>query len=362
VRRIKKLFASYHQKKPSELGVAGVLLAALSRLYEAVVRIRLSMYRRGIFGTAKVDGIRVISVGNLTVGGSGKTPVTMLIAQLLKDAGKKPCVISRGYGRRSKEPVQLVSDGGELLADYPDASDEAVLCANTLRCVPVLCAPKRTAAIRTARDSLGAAVAVLDDAFSHLSAFRDKNILLIDALNPFGNGCLLPAGPLREPLSSIKRADCIVITRMSAASAEKVDELKKMLTGQKRSDVRIFSCDIDAEEVIEPDDSHHDAKKFLSGRQVYLLSGIASPDQFEEMVRKLDSTILDHFAYEDHHHFTNEETARAMNAIDKESLLLTTEKDFIRLPSFAKKIACRLKVKAKVKEEELSELKKFIFS
>ena len=360
MRRIKKLFASYHQKNLSEFGAAGILLIVLSRLYAAVVQIRLSMYRFGIFRKVRVRGIRVISVGNLTVGGSGKTPVAMLIAQLLKDAGENLCVISRGYGRRSREPVQMVSNGDGLLTDYPDASDEALLCAQTLMGVPVVCAPKRAQAIRAARDKVGATVAVLDDAFSHLAAFRDKNILLIDALNPFGNGYLLPAGPLREPLSSAKRADCIVITRASAATRENIDEIKKMMSRYARGSVPVFECDIVAEEVIGPDDTHHDAKKFLSGRHLYLLSGIASPNQYEEMVRQLGSTIIDHFVYEDHHPFTDKEMETLLNAVSKESLLITTEKDFIRLPSFAKKVAYRLKVKAKIKEEELNEFKNFL--
>jgi len=362
VRRIKKLFASYSQKKPSELGVAGILLTLSSRLYEAVVRIRLLMYRLSVFRTVRVDGIRIISVGNLTVGGSGKTPVTMLIAELLRDAGNSVCVINRGYGRLSSEPVQLVSNGGEPRASYPQASDEALLCAQTLGTVPVISAPKRAAAIRAARDQLGAAVAVLDDAFSHLAAARDKNILLVDAVNPFGNGCLLPAGALREPLSSMGRADCIVITRAGAVSGEERAEIKKVISGHARPGVPVFSCDINAEEVIEPDGARHNANDFLAGRQVCLLSGIASPDQFERMVRMLDSSVLDHFVYEDHHHFTEKEMETILNAKGKGQLLITTEKDFIRLPSFAKKVAHRLKVKVKFKKEEMSEFKKYLLS
>ncbi|MFQ5432162.1 MAG: tetraacyldisaccharide 4'-kinase [Nitrospinota bacterium] len=362
MRRIKNLFASYSQKKPSELGVAGILLAALSRLYEAVVRIRLLLYRLSIFRAVRVDGIRVISVGNLTVGGSGKTPVTMLIAELLKDEGNSVCVINRGYGRLSRQPVQLVSNGGELSTPYPEASDEAVLCAQTLGSVPVISAPKRSDAIRTARDQLEATAAVLDDAFSHLAAARDKNILLVDALNPFGNGCLLPAGALREPLSSIARADCILITRAGAVSGEEIAEIKEGVGSYARDSVPIFSCDINAVEVIEPDGTCHNAKDYLAGRQVCLLSGIASPNQFEQMVRMLDSSVVGHYVYEDHHHFTEKEMEIIINVNRKESLLMTTEKDFIRLPSFVKKVARRLKVKAKIEKEELSEFKKYLVS
>ena len=361
MRRIKKLFASYSNQKPSELGVAGILLAALSRLYGLVVRLRIAMYRAGIFRTVAVESIRVISVGNITVGGSGKTPLTILIAELLKDEGSV-CVINRGYGRRSSKPVQVVSNGSELLADYPDASDEAVQCAGALENVPVISAPVRTQAIRLARDELSATVALLDDGFSHLAAGRDKNVLLIDAFNPYGNGYLLPAGPLREPLSSIARADCVVITRASTVSIEKIAGIKKTISLHARNGVPVFSCDINPEEVIEPGGVRHNANEFLAGRQLYLLSGIASPDQFERMVVKLGSSVLDHFVYEDHHHFTDKEMEEILNEKRNESLLLTTEKDFVRLPSFAKKNAHRLKIKAKFKEEESAEFKKFLLS
>ena len=215
---------------------------------------------------------------------------------------------------------------------------------------------------RTARDQLGATVAVLDDAFSHLAAARDKNILLVDALNLFGNGCLLPAGPLREPLSSIARADCIVITRAGAVSDEERAGIKKVIGDHARPGVPVFSCDINAEEVIGPDGARHNANDFLAGRQVCLLSGIASPDQFERMVRTLGSSVLDHFVFDDHHHFTDKEMETVLNKKGKERLLITTEKDFIRLPSFAKKVAHRLKVKAKIKNEEMGGFEKYLLS
>jgi tetraacyldisaccharide 4'-kinase len=279
---------------------------------------------------------------------------------MLKETGEKVAVISRGYGRRSREPVQVVSDGAGPLASYPDASDEAMLCAQTLEGLPVISAPGRTEAIRTARDTFGASVALLDDGFSHLAAGRDKNILLLDAVNPFGNGQMLPAGPLREPLSSIARADAVIITRAGAATPERIVEIKKDVKSRAHGGIPVFTCDINAEDVIDPGGARHAAKKFLNGRRVCLLSGIASPEQFEQMVKKLCSSITEHFAYEDHHRFTDEEIKTLLDDKPEGSLLLTTEKDFIRLPAFAKKVAHRLTISAKINEEEPGDFIKYL--
>lgn len=353
---LKKRFACMHAKNP------GLPLIVIAIIYGLFVRARLLMYRLGIFRSSAVEGIRVISVGNITVGGSGKTPVAISIARLLKELGGKPAVISRGYGRLSREPVQVVSDGSRLLETYPEAGDEAVMCAENLTGIPVICSPKRVEAIRTARDTYGAKAIVLDDGFSHLAARRDKNILLVNALDPFGNGYLLPAGPLREPLSSIERADTVVITRAGAVTPEKIDEIKKKVKAYTSRNIPFFTCDIEPVEVIEPGGARYDAKEFLNGRETSLISGIASPGQFEEMVRALGSLPVEHFSYEDHHRFNDEELKSVLNNKSKSSTLLTTEKDFVRMPGFVKKFAHRLTVSAKINEDEPGSFQKFLLS
>ncbi len=187
--------------QPTSKGALGALFVLLSFVFGAAVRLRILLYSTGIIGGKRAYGVRVISIGNLTVGGTGKTPVCMMLARMLPGAA----IVSRGYGRKSREPVQVVSDGRKVLGVYPDAADEALLCAHELKTVPVICAPRRIRGIRAAWAMFGTRTVVLDDAFSHLAVGRDKNILLVDALDPFGGGKLFPAGRLREPLSSAKR-------------------------------------------------------------------------------------------------------------------------------------------------------------
>lgn len=353
---LKRRFASIHKKYP------GLLLIVIAIIYGLFMHLRILMYRLSVFRSVAVEGVRVISVGNITVGGSGKTPVAMMITRMLQEAGEKPAMVSRGYGRLSREPVQVVSDGNRLLETYPEAGDEAVMCAENLTGIPVVCSPKRVEAIRTARDTFGAKAIVLDDGFSHLSVWRDKNILLVDAIAMFGNGYLLPAGPLREPYSAIRRADAVVITRANCVDQERVNEILLTVKRLALPGVLFFTCDIEPEEVIEPGGARHSAKEFLNGRETLLISGIASPDQFEAMVRALGSSPVEHFSYEDHHRFNDEELKSVLDNKSKNSTLLTTEKDFVRMPGFVKKFAHRLTVSAKINEDEPGSFQKFLLS
>jgi len=157
--------------------------------------------------------VPVISVGNLTLGGTGKTPTVVFIAELLKENGYHPAVLSRGYGGESTLGLNVVSDGREVLLPPEEAGDEPVMMARRLDGIPVLTGKSRYITGRFAIDNLGADILILDDGFQHLPLHRDLNILLCDHKNPFGNGCIFPAGELREPLGEIERADVICITR-----------------------------------------------------------------------------------------------------------------------------------------------------
>ena len=173
-------------------------LRLLSLPYGAAVALRNHLYDRELLRTAKLP-CPVVSVGNLTVGGTGKTPTVILLAALLKEHGHRPAVLSRGYGGHAKASVNVVSDGNRILLGWREAGDEPVLIAGALPGVPVLTGPKRFLTGRAAVERFGADVLILDDAFQHRSLFRDIDIVLIDAARPFGNGFLLPRGPLREP-------------------------------------------------------------------------------------------------------------------------------------------------------------------
>ncbi len=328
--------------EPTDRGLTGAFFMPLSWLYGAGVRARLALYGAGLLPSKKVDGIRVVSIGNLTVGGTGKTPVAVMLASMLE----KPAIVSRGYGRASAEPVQLVSDGKGAIAPYPDAADEALVCAAALPRVPVICAPRRVDGIRAVRDAFGAKTAILDDAFSHLAAARDKNILLVDALDPFGGEKMLPAGRLREPLSSARRADAVLITRANMADEQAVARIRRRLAGLLRPDTPVFECTIAAESVITPAGETAAAEKILRGAAVTLASGIARPAQFEETVKRFGATVMRHHIFADHHRFTDAELAAVTGG-----MLLTTQKDAARMTQEHRQRFHLLTLQAAVREE-----------
>ncbi|MBI5178912.1 MAG: tetraacyldisaccharide 4'-kinase [Nitrospinae bacterium] len=335
--------------QPTSKGILGILLILLSLLYGLAVRARLFLYGAGILPTVKVDGIQVISIGNLSVGGTGKTPVTIRVAKMI---GEKCAVVSRGYGRRSNEPVQVVADGANILADYPSAADEALLCAMELKNVPVICAPRRTDGIRAAKERFGARTVILDDAFSHLAAHRDKNILLVDALDPFGGGHLLPAGKLREPLSSAKRAEAVIITRANHVPPGRLDDIRELIAPLLRTGTPVFPCDIAPDGILAPSGERLAAREFLRGKSVRLLSGIASPWQFEESVTELGAKVLSHDRFADHHPYTGGEIAQIASQVREGEPLITTQKDLVRIPKNARGAFHTLAISAKIREAE----------
>ena len=196
---------------------SSIVLAPLSVLYAAVTRTRLALYKRGVLKLSTLDA-PVISVGNITTGGTGKTPLVEWVARALDRQGRKVCILTRGYGRENPNIRIVVSDGQRILANELEAGDEPRLLAeNLLGLAAVISDADRFAAGQWANKEFGSDVFILDDGFQHLRLVRDLNIVTIDATNPWGGGRLLPYGRLREPRGVLSRADCVVITRADQA-------------------------------------------------------------------------------------------------------------------------------------------------
>jgi tetraacyldisaccharide 4'-kinase len=208
-----------------------IALVPLAAAYGAAVRTRLALYRRGRLRVERV-GAPVLSVGNLTAGGTGKTPlVEWLAREIAKREGLRVCILTRGYGRADVRRRVVVSDGTPVLAGAREAGDEPLLLAERLLAqgVAVVCDVNRAAAARFAISELRSEVFILDDGFQHLRVARDLNVVTLDATDPWGGGRLLPAGLLREPVSELSRADCVVITR-----AELAKDLERLRTDASR--------------------------------------------------------------------------------------------------------------------------------
>src|SRR6266436_4083268 len=215
-----------------------VALAPLGRLYGVAMKTRRALYRSGRLHVHKL-GAPVISVGNLTTGGTGKTPLVAWIARELAHTGQRVCILTRGYGRRSAGTRVVVSDGVEIISDAAQAGDEPLLLAETLKgLAAVISDADRVSAARWAVEHLHSGVFVLDDGLQHLGVARNLNILTIDATNPWGNRKLLPAGILRESPSELARANCIVITRADDANA--VEKLRSEIAARSH-EIPIFS-------------------------------------------------------------------------------------------------------------------------
>jgi len=209
-----------------------VFFSLLSLPYGGAVRARNRLFDSGFLEQQRI-GCPVISVGNLTVGGTGKTPMVILLAGMLKDRGLRPAVLSRGYGGKNRADVLVVSDGMRVLAGPDEAGDEPVLIARRLGDVPVLAGPKRVITGRHALEHFSVDAILLDDGFQHRYLHRDLDIVLLDSRQPLGNGFLLPRGPLREPPSALARAGVIAFTRSKGGDAEPIDErLSSILSGR----------------------------------------------------------------------------------------------------------------------------------
>ncbi|HYV18213.1 MAG TPA: tetraacyldisaccharide 4'-kinase [Verrucomicrobiae bacterium] len=308
----------------SPLAQAALALPAL--LYRGAVRLRNGLYDRGVLHPASLAW-PVVSIGNLTVGGSGKTPVTSSLAGALLARGFAVGIVSRGYGRAGSAPV-LVSDGARLLAGPEAAGDEPVLLAQAHPRAVVAVAADRRMAFGLLPEKPAPRVLLLDDAFQHRAVARDVDLLLVDGEAPFGNGRILPFGPLREPISGMRRADALVVTRGDGA----VPPALRAALERHHPNAPIFHARIVPSRLVRPDEPPLPLDA-LRGRAVFALSGIARPDRFEADLRRLGARLVGARRFADHHRFSATERA----AIQRDALasgaelIVTTEKDLVRL-------------------------------
>lgn len=297
-----------------------LIFPPLSALYSAVTRTRLSLYERGTFRTTKLDR-PVISVGNMTVGGTGKTPLVEFVSKVIGATGKKVCILTRGYGRQHPERQVIVSDGQVILATPAEAGDEPYLLAtNLLGLAAVICSADRISAGRDAIEVFGTECFVLDDGFQHLRLARDLNIVTVDATNPWGGGQLLPHGRLREPLSGLSRADCVVITRCDQAM--NLDPLREQIRD-------LISGRPVFESTMKP------RRSPLADGPVAAFCAVGNPKSFFEQLRNSGYELVAEKAFRDHHAYTQKDIDDLTDAATRAGAraLITTAKDAVKLRS-----------------------------
>jgi len=304
----------------------------LSLLYGCFMCLRGWAYSCGLLKSVE-PCLPAISIGNLTVGGAGKTPITMFVAERLRAAGRKPVIISRGYKGEYEGRIALVSDGTKTLLSAQKAGDEPVMMAKSLVGVPVIIGAKRPEAIDYAGSKTDADVAVCDDAFQHLRLRRQLNFLCISGDAGFGNHQTLPLGPLREPLSALKRASLIFIND-SLGVREDIDGIAYGVG----FDGSIIHWHYQVEGFRDLRDGKMIEARELQGSDIHAFAATAQPESFFGMLKRAGYRIVATSQKGDHENWRESE----MSSWPKASFHVCTEKDFVKLPERLSKFDGRI--------------------
>lgn len=305
-----------------------VTLALLSYGYGGLIRLRNAGYAWKLLRTHRLP-CRVVCVGNLSVGGTGKTPTVMALGASLAAAGSRACVLLRGY-RSEGSGVRVVSDGAKILLGWREAGDEAVLLARSLPGVPIVVGGDRVAAGRFAMETFRPQVILLDDGFQHRRLHRDADLVILDATDPFGGEWLLPRGRLREPMSALDRAQAILVTR-SDQTADLAGLRRRI--GAIAPRLPIGWAVYRPCRLIELSTRQARGLEELLGRRVFAVSAIGNPRGFERTLAMTGAQVAGSLAFPDHHAFTREDGARMVRGARAAAAewMMTTEKDAVRL-------------------------------
>lgn len=320
------------QGQPKSIRFFLGFLNFFSKGYTAAVKIRAWLYENGFLPQFPL-GCQVISVGNVTAGGTGKTPVVEILARTLTEEGRKVAILSRGYKSKKKAVTEtlprVVSDGKHILLDSEMGGDEPFMLASNLPGVVVLVDKDRVKSGRYAISKFGCDVLILDDGFQYRRLKHTHEIVLVDSTNPFSNGHLLPRGTLREPAKHIRRADFIFITKSNGNTELLRAKIKKMNPKAEITECRHcpkYYKNAYGDDRLSLDD--------IKGKKVVALSGIATPFTFENSIRKMGASVVSKERFSDHYRYRPQDIIDIINSADElgADYILTTEKDAVRLP------------------------------
>ena len=301
-----------------------LILYPLSLLYRIVIALRNLFFDLGIFSQNRVDAT-VISVGNLSVGGTGKTPFVLYLIDLLSSSEKKIAVLTRGYGRSSSSPIFCLPS--EELSDWKDSGDEPFLLKKRVENLTISVDSKRIRGAAEAIEKAGSELILLDDGFQHRAINRDLDIVIIEDPKSFENRSVIPAGRLREPLNSLKRADIVVFmgSETDSAGIRKYLSSETVLCGGLKEPDALFKVNSDEELDLSE----------LSGKKLTAFCGIGNPDGFRSTLNSFNPALLELLEFPDHHNYTlsDLEKIRKSYVSSNSDFLITTEKDGFKLPS-----------------------------
>ena len=305
------------------------LLLPLVPVYRGAVAVRVAAYRRGWLTSARLP-VPVVSVGNLTFGGTGKTPTVIALVRDLVRHGRHPAVLTRGYGRLRAEPMVVVGPNPETGPDR--AGDEPLELAARLPGVPVIIDADRVRGATTAL-ARNADVLVLDDGFQHLRIARDLDVVLIDAGDPWGGGHLAPRGRLREPVAGLGRADAVLVTKVSGADDPVVAEVRRVVA-HRAPHAPVLAARLEPCAVRSPEGAA--GPEILDGARVLAVAGLGRPAGFAESLRAAGAEVVATRWFPDHHRFDASELDEALAAAAAVgAVVATTAKDAVKMPAGA---------------------------
>ncbi|NOS72781.1 MAG: tetraacyldisaccharide 4'-kinase [Verrucomicrobia bacterium] len=335
----------FEERRGKLASIVRGLLFGSSKIFTVAVKLRLFLYNVRILRDATL-GVQVIAVGNLTVGGTGKTPVVERFARELRDAGRNVAILSRGYRskppplhtslldrllfRRESTPPRVVSDGKSLLLDSEMAGDEPHMLASNLKDVVVLVDKDRVKSGRYAIEKFGCDTLLLDDGYQYWDLRgRRHDVVLIDRQQPFGNEHMLPRGTLREPPSHLSRANTIFITKSDGNCGELRARIASL-----NPNAAVIECVHSPMYLEDVFTGERQTLDFIKGRKIASLSGIAQPESFEQSLVHLGADLVYSKRFADHHRFTQQEILNAINRGKKRQaeIIITTQKDAVRFP------------------------------
>jgi tetraacyldisaccharide 4'-kinase len=305
------------------------LLQTLSAVFQAGVALRHVAYRRGWLKSRRLNR-PVVSVGNLSVGGTGKTPLVILMARTLLAGGHRPCILTRGYGRRGGKALIVLEPSPHRIADPIEVGDEPAALARALPNVPIIVSPDRFRAGMIGEQRFQASVHLLDDGFQHLALYRDLDVVLLDLTHPSSDLALLPAGRWREPFSALRRAHWVILTRTELGDAggwqRRVQALNPL--------ARIFRCATKFAGLVEARSGLSEPHENLLHKKVVAFCGIGNPAAFFADLRNWGFWVVAESVFPDHHVYRRHEldNISALSRSAGAEAILTTQKDVMNLP------------------------------